>query len=137
MAWVVDTCLLIDLAVDDPKFFAASARLLEEKQAEGLVVCPISVVELSPVFGGQLPAVAEFLGRLSIPWPEAWTLADTQAAFTAWNSYVTGKRQGNITKRPIADVLIGAFAARQQGLLTRNVSDFRAVFPALTIVVPS
>ena len=136
MAWVVDTCLLIDLAVDDPKFFNASARLLEANQAEGLAVCPITVVELSPVFGGQLPAVAEFLERLNIAWPEAWTLADTQAAFGVWNSYVTGKRQGNITKRPIADVLIGAFALRFQGLLTRNTADFRPLFPALKIVEP-
>lgn len=136
MAWVADTCLLIDLAIDDPKFFAASARLLETKQPEGLVVCPISIIELSPVFGGQLPAVAEFLERLNIPWPESWTVADTQAAFVAWNDYVAGKRQGRIVKRPIADVLIGAFALRFQGLLTRNVTDFRPVFPALPIVEP-
>ena len=122
MAWVVDTCLLIDLAIDDPKFFAPSANLLETKQPEGLVVCPISIIELSPVFGGQLPAVEEFLERLNIPWPESWTVADTQTAFGAWNDYVAGKRQGNITKRPIADVLIGAFAMRFQGLLTGNIT---------------
>ena len=136
MAWVVDTCLLLDLALDDPKFFPATARLLNEKQAEGLIVCPVSVVEMSPVFGGKFTAVEEFLEQLGIPWPEAWTLADTQAAFTAWDRYVTGKRQGNIPKRPIADVLIGAFATRFQGLLTRNSADFRSLFPALTIVEP-
>ena len=32
MAWVVDTCLLIDLAIDDPKFCPASARLLDGKR---------------------------------------------------------------------------------------------------------
>jgi predicted nucleic acid-binding protein len=136
MAWVVDTCLLIDLAVDDPKYFAASARLLDARQTDGLVVCPISVVELSPVFGGQIPAVEEFLERLNIPWPEAWTLADTQSAFIAWHRYVAGKREGSLVKRPIADVLIGSFSARHQGLLTRNSPDFRQLFPALPIVEP-
>ena len=136
MAWVVDTCLLLDVAVDDPQFFSVSARLLDGKQSEGLVVCPVSVVEIAPVFAGQMPAVTEFLERLTIPWPETWTQADTQAAFTAWNNYVVGKRQGRIAKRPIADVLIGAFASRFQGLLTRNPSDFRQLFPALPIIEP-
>jgi len=136
MAWTVDTCLLLDLALDDPKFFSASARLLDEKQPEGLVVCPISVVEMSPVFAGQITAIEEFLQRLNIPWSEAWTLADTQAAFTVWNRYVARKRQGNLPKRPIADVLIGAFAARFQGLLTRNISDFRQLFPDLKMIAP-
>ena len=136
MAWVVDTCLLIDLAVDDPKFFAASARLLDARQTDGLAVCPISVVELSPVFGGQIAALEEFLERLNIPWPEAWTLADTRTAFIAWHKYVAGKREGSLAKRPIADVLIGSFSARHQGLLTRNASDFRPLFPALPIVEP-
>jgi hypothetical protein len=36
----------------------------------------------------------------------------------------------------VVDVLIGAFALRFQGLLTRNVTDFRPVFQALTIVEP-
>jgi predicted nucleic acid-binding protein len=136
MAWVVDTCLLLDVALDDPKFFSASARLLDEKQADGLVVCPVSVVEISPVFAGQIAVVTEFLERLNIPWPEPWTQADTQTAFTAWNNYVVAKRQRQIAKRPIADVLIGAFAMRFQGLLTRNPSDFRQLFPALPIIEP-
>jgi predicted nucleic acid-binding protein len=71
-----------------------------------------------------------------MPWPEAWASADTQAAFIAWNRYVAGKRQGIITRRPIADVLIGAFAMRFQGLLTRNSSDFRQLFPSLPILEP-
>ena len=136
MAWVVDTCLLLDVALDDPKFYSASARLLDEKQVDGLLVCPVSVVEISPVFAAQMSVVTEFLVRLNIPPAEPWTHTDTQTAFTAWNDYVVAKRRGEINKRPIADVLIGAFAMRFQGLLTRNPSDFRQLFPALPIIEP-
>ena len=31
MAWVVDTCILIDVALPDPEFGLASARLLAER----------------------------------------------------------------------------------------------------------
>jgi hypothetical protein len=36
----------------------------------------------------------------------------------------------------VADILIGAFAADRQGLLTRNCADFRHAFPTLKIVEP-
>lgn len=54
MAWGVDTCLLIDVAVADPTFGNASARLLDARQAAGLVICPVTYIELAPVFAGDL-----------------------------------------------------------------------------------
>lgn len=136
MAWVVDTCLLIDVAEADPTFGLASATLLDVKRAEGLTVCPVTYVEMAPVFGGDAQAQNEFLLKLGSAWPEAWTPTDTVAAHQAWHRYVIGKRGGQVAKRPVADVLIGAFALRFDGLLTRNHSDFRAVFPNLKIVAP-
>jgi len=40
------------------------------------------------------------------------------------------------TKRPVADVLIGGFALRFDGLITRNTDDFRKLFPALRLIRP-
>ena len=45
-------------------------------------------------------------------------------------------REGETGKRPIADVLIGAFAMRKGGLITRNEADFRSLYPGLTIFNP-
>ena len=53
MPWVIDTCLLIDIADADPSFAAASAILLDAKRPEGLVISPITYVELAPVFEGD------------------------------------------------------------------------------------
>ena len=36
MAWVIDTCLLIDVAENDPSFGVASATLIDSKRPEGL-----------------------------------------------------------------------------------------------------
>lgn len=136
MAWVVDTCLLIDVAEADPVFGAASAALLDAKRPEGLTICPVTYAELAPVFNGDATFQNEFLSNLGVVWVETWTLADTVAAHAAWHRYVAGKRAGRIPKRPVADVLIGAFAGLRDGLLTRNEGDFRAVFPALKLVAP-
>ena len=136
MAWVVDTCLLIDVAEADPSFGVASAALIDSKRTDGLTICPVTYAELAPVFNADQIAQNEFLFNLGVTWPEAWTLADTLAAHEAWHRYVTGKRAGKIPKRPVADVLIGAFASRFDGILTRNEADFRPVFPTLKIVAP-
>ena len=136
MAWVVDTCLLIDVAEADPTFGVASAKLLDTKRANGLTICPATYIELAPVFNGDLTAQNEFLFNLGLAWPEVWTVADTDAAHGAWNRYVTARRASRIPKRPLADILIGAFALRFDGILTRNEGDFKTTFPSLTIATP-
>jgi predicted nucleic acid-binding protein len=136
MAWVIDTCLLIDIADADPKFAAASAALLDARRPEGLVISPVTYVELAPVFDGDASRQELFLYHLGVSCSELWTQAETQAAHAAWHRYVQNRRLQRIPKRPMADILIGAFAERFQGLMTRNESDFRTVFPALPILVP-
>lgn len=105
MAWVVDTCLLIDVAEADPRFGVASAKLLDSKRGEGLKICPVTYVELAPVFNGDQTAQNEFLFHLGVTWPEAWTQADTEEAYRAWHSYVTARRTGKTAKRPLAEHL--------------------------------
>lgn len=136
MAWVVDTCLLIDVAEADPRFGIPSAQLLDRLRPDGFVICPMSYVELAPVFTEDEAAQNEFLHNLVVSWQEPWADADTREARLAWHRYVSARRAGPLPKRPLADVLIGAFAARFQGILTRNEADFRQVFPAMKVLTP-
>ena len=136
MAWVVDTCLILDIAGADPTFATASAQCLSSKASDGIILCPISYVELAPMWRGNASAQNEALAGMGVFNAEPWTVIDTQVAHSAWHRHVAAKRTGHSAKRPIADILIGAFASRFQGLLTRNPSDFRASFPNLPIVTP-
>ena len=136
MGWVVDTCLIIDVLEDDPAFGTVSARLIDAKACEGLVVCAVTYIELAPAFLGDRRRQDEFLRQVGIDENCDWTRADIVAAYDAWQDYVTRKRQGKAVKRPIADLMIGAFACRHYGLLTRNPDDFTEVFPDLNVVRP-
>jgi len=76
------------------------------------------MVELSPAFDGNLETQKHFLEQVGIDFTDRWTLGDTECEHRAWNSYVQARRASNAPKRPLADLLIGAFASRQKGLIT-------------------
>jgi predicted nucleic acid-binding protein len=137
MAWVVDTCVLIDVLDDDPDFAASSAELLDQHLEEGLVISPVTYAELAPAFTGDRDLQGEFLSEVGIVYRESWTWEDTLRAHTAWNTHVQRRRENQARKRPLADILIGAFAQRFQGLITRNPDDFQPDFPELALLVPS
>lgn len=132
----MDTCLLIDEAESDPAFGVSSSALLDAKRPGGLTICPVTYAELGPVVDGDATAQNEFLANLAVFWTEEGILTDTVVAHGAWHRYVIGKRAGNLPRRPVADVSIGAFAELRDGLLTRNARDFRTVFPALKLLTP-
>jgi predicted nucleic acid-binding protein len=128
--------VLIDIAEGDPRFAQRSAQLVDRRRRSGIVIAPLSYVELAPLFNGIAEAQNEFLEAIGVHWTVAWTWPDTIAAHQAWHRYIAQRRRGSISKRPVADVLIGAFACRFEGLLTRNARDFRGLFPDLRLEEP-
>jgi predicted nucleic acid-binding protein len=136
MPWVVDTCVVLDVLENDPEFGLASAQLLQRLLPHGLTVSPVTMVELSAAFEGNLLEQKRFLDQAGIGYGEGWTAADTDIAHSAWNIYVRSKRAGHTPRRPIADILIGAFAGNRQGLVTRNIADFHRWFPKLPLRKP-
>ena len=136
MAWIVDTCVLLDVLEADPQFGGASATTLDGLLGDGLIVCPVTYVELAPAFECSSVLQDEFLAAAGVGWREPWTVADTATAHAAWGRFVRRRRRDGLPRRPIADVLIGAYASRFSGLVTRNAADFRALFPGLSIRVP-
>jgi predicted nucleic acid-binding protein len=136
MTWVVDTCVLIDLLKADPVFSKASSMALQAKMDDILIIAPITYVELAPAFQGNLEAQDEFLNALWIQYDFGGNRNAVIAAHRAWYEHVLRKRTGAVVKRPIADVLIGAYALSKGGLITRNESDFRSLYPTLEIFSP-
>lgn len=102
----------------------------------GLVICPVSMVELSPAFDGNLHQQKEFLELCGVAYDQSFTAEDVFYSHKAWNHYVVKKRLKQVLKRPFADFMIGGFAKRFEDLITRNQADFDLWFPKLKIVVP-
>ena len=136
MIWVVDTCVVIDLVERDSEFGAVSAAALASKIDDSFVIAPITYVELGPVFDGDRERQDAFLKESWIDFDFAGNKDAVLAAHKAWYEHVLRKRKGEVTKRPIADVLIGAYALQKGGLITRNEDDFRSLYPDLTIYNP-
>ena len=137
MIWVVDTCVLIDLLKADPSFSKLSSSALQSKMDEVLAIAPITYVELAPAFRGDVRAQDEFLDALWIQYDFGGNRDVVLAAHRAWHEHVLKKRSGIVGKRPIADVMIGAYAMQKGGLITRNESDFRLLYPNLTVFNPT
>ncbi len=136
MEWVIDTSVVIDLVTGDPQFEPSSTLCLQNHLADGLVVCPITFVELGPAFAGNNGAAEAFLRSAGLETSEAWTNEDTDQAHRLWHAFQVRRRQANLAKRPVADVMIAAFAMRFQGIITRNASDFRSILPTLVLIEP-
>ena len=136
MSWVVDTCVLLDIFEDDEDFALASADALDAHAADGLCIAPVTFVELAPAFHGNLDEEKTFLAGLGVEYDCGEIRNAAETAAKAWAAHVTRKRTGRVAKRPVADALIGAFASVRQGLITRNASDFRALYPSLPIAEP-
>jgi hypothetical protein len=134
--WVVDTCVLIDVLEADPQFGLASAELLEQLHPEGLTICPVTYAELAPAFDGSAALQEEFLFGVGVDFRHDWSFQDTARAHSAWHLYVQSRRRTKLPQRPLADVLIGAFATGRSGLVTRNRGDFADLFPELAIAEP-
>ena len=136
MSWVVDTCVLIDVARGDRDFASASATALDLKREEGLSISPLTYVELSPSFNGDAEQQDEFLLELGVDCEFSGNRDSVLKAHRAWNELFLRKRAGESVKRPIADVMIGAYALARGGLITRNESDYKTLYPTLQIFNP-
>ena len=136
MTWVVDTCVIIDVLRGDETFSIKSSMALQAKLDDVLTIAPLTYVELAPEFNGDVEAQNAFLDGMWIQRDFGGSEETVIAAHKAWYEHVLRKRKGEARKRPIADIMIGAYAMQKGGLITRNEVDFRSLYPNLTLFNP-
>ncbi|KAK1177830.1 type II toxin-antitoxin system VapC family toxin [Streptomyces sp. NBS 14/10] len=129
---LVDSCVLLDMLGDDPKWAEWSVEKIAEAIDGGAVINPLIYTEVSIQYTRRedLDAAipAEDYAREALPW---------EAGFLAGKAFLKYRRAGGVRTAPLPDFYIGAHSAvKGYRLLTRNRKDFRSYFPKLEIISP-
>lgn len=133
MLVLVDSCVLLDVAHEDPRFAAASAALLERLgDRHQLMINPLIFAEVSVRYtrpadvDRALPP--DVFRREPLPF---------DAAFLAGKAFVAYRRRGGTRTSPLTDFFIGAHAAvAGAAIATRDVVRYRQYFPTVTLLTP-
>jgi len=130
---LVDSNVLLDIATEDPDWYAWSAGALAGAADDGrLVINAIVYAEVSIGFSAieelddALPP--DVFAREPLPY---------EAAFLAGKAFLTYRRRGGARSRPLPDFFIGAHAAiAGYRVLTRDARRYQRYFPTVSLVTP-
>jgi predicted nucleic acid-binding protein len=130
---LIDSNILIDLLIDDPKWSDWSLVHLEQASLRGpLVINDIVYAETST----RYPSIEDFESALTVanitiaPMPR-------MALFLAGKAFTQYRRAGGIRTGVLADFFIGAHAAVDAlPLLTRDARRYRSYFPTVALITP-
>lgn len=132
-ATLVDSNVLIDITVKDPRWLSWSKEAFIDAVEEGpVLVDQIVFAEVS--IGYPTPEECESalavqgVECVPIPWP---------AAFLAGRAFATYKQRNGPKLAPLPDFFIGAHAAvAGLRLLTRDPTRYRTYFPTVELIAP-
>lgn len=134
MRTAVDSSVLLDVLVDDPRFADASEAALRRAASEGsLIVCECVVAEIMPAVGTD--RIEEFLSD----WNLEFTAANKASAKLAGEMFrIYLERRSGSGGRVVPDFLIGAHAVcLADRLLARDRGYYRDYFKKLRLLEPS
>jgi predicted nucleic acid-binding protein len=133
MVTAVDSSVLLDVLLNDPRHATASMAALRQAAAEGqLVLSETTLAEIVPV----LPATD--LPQILTDWKLGFVPTSQETAILAGEMFRTYLGRGGKRGRVVPDFLIAAHAQHHAGrLLARDRGYYRDYFRQLTLWDPS
>ena len=130
---LVDSNVILDVFLNDPKWADWSESALEEASASHrLFINPIIYAEVSIGFE-RIEEIESALGSAG------FVLIDIpkEALFLAGKVFLKYRKRRGIRRSPLPDFFIGAHAAVMElALLTRDARRFRSYFPSVRLISP-
>ena len=130
---LVDSNIILDLFLDDPKWAEWSETTLENRARHSILcINPIIYTEISIGFK-RIEDLEKAVSKacfqiLEIP---------KEALFLAGKVFLTYCKRGGAKMNPLPDFYIGAQAAvLNLDLITRDVSRYRSYFPSVNLISP-
>jgi predicted nucleic acid-binding protein len=133
-AVLVDSNVLLDVAIDDPVWGEWSRATLQRVADEAILV-------INPVVYGEVSVGYPSIEELDAALPVDLFRRDGipyEAAFLAGKAFLGYRRRGGARRAPLPDFYIGAHAAIAGfRLLTRDAARYRTYFPKLELIAPT
>lgn len=129
----VDSCILLDLFTDDPKWGDWSCKILEKfSQTNTLYINSIVYTEISIGFK-KIEEVDSVINQMGIKVLEI----PREALFLAGKTFLNYRKNKGTKHSTLPDFFIGAHASVSSfDLITRDVSKYRVYFPKLKLITP-
>jgi predicted nucleic acid-binding protein len=130
---LVDTCVLVDIILEDPIWCDWSADALTRATDGGPVV-------INPIIYAEICAGYDRIEDVDDVLPETNYIREPfpyGAAFLTAQAFKMYRKNGGTRSAPLADFYIGAHAAvNDYDLLTRDPARFSTYFPRVRLVTP-
>jgi hypothetical protein len=129
MATAVDSSVLLDVLLDDPRHAESSAASL--RRAGNLIICETVLAEIVPVLAGA--PIREFLSD----WRIQFAPSSIESSKLAGEMFRVYLERGGKRGRVVPDFLIAAHAQLHgDGLIARDRGYYRDYFDKLNLLDP-
>jgi len=130
---LIDSCILLDLFTDDPRWADWSEKTINNySQIHTLYINSIIYTEISIGFN-RIEEIEKAISELEIKVIEI----PREALFLAGKVFLSYKKNKGIKKNPLPDFFIGAHAVVSKfDLITRDSSKYKTYYPKLNLIHP-
>lgn len=131
---LVDSCILLDLFTNNPKFVDWSESTLQQySQTNTLYINSVIYTEISIGFN-NIEEVEKAVSSLNLKVLEM----PREALFLAGKAFLKYRKNTGTKNSPLPDFFIGAHASVSGfGLITRDKSKYNTCFPKIKLIHPS